>query len=131
MLECTGAHSIGEGPAMEKPRVRIYSAYKSSYAFVAHKRLFELEEKFGVELEWLTCTLRATEFMGTAEERTPHFWRKIRCGRARKPAPEVTPQGSCFQSVYHPWLSCRMVETPGPEACSEKASRSPMMRRPT
>ncbi len=63
---------------MEKPRVRIYTDYKSPYAFVANKRLFELEEKHGVELEWLPYTLRVAEFMGTVEERTPHFWRKVR-----------------------------------------------------
>ena len=37
---------------MTKPRVRVYTDYKSPYAFVANKRLFELEEKHGVELEW-------------------------------------------------------------------------------
>ena len=63
---------------MEKPRVRIYTDYKSPYAFVANKRLFELEEMHGVVLEWLPYTLRVAEFMGTVEERTPHFWRKVR-----------------------------------------------------
>ena len=65
---------------MEKPRVRIYTDYKSPFAYVANKRLFELEEKHGVELEWLPYTLRVAEFMGTVEERTPHFWRKVRYG---------------------------------------------------
>ncbi|MDE5440931.1 disulfide bond formation protein DsbA [Bradyrhizobium sp. CSA207] len=63
---------------MPKPRVRIYTDYKSPYAFVANKRLFALEETHGVELEWLPYTLRVAEFMGTVEERTPHFWRKVR-----------------------------------------------------
>jgi 2-hydroxychromene-2-carboxylate isomerase len=63
---------------MEKPRVRIYTDYKSPYAFVADRRLFELGETFGAELEWLPYTLRVAEFMGTVEERTPHFWRKVR-----------------------------------------------------
>ncbi len=63
---------------MTRPLVRIYTDYKSPYAFVANKRLFELEEKYGVELEWLPYTLRVAEFMGTVEERTPHFWRKVR-----------------------------------------------------
>ena len=61
---------------MTTPRVRVYTDYKSSYAFVANKRLFELEPKYGVELEWLPYTLRIPEFMGTVEERTPHFWRR-------------------------------------------------------
>ena len=63
---------------MGRPRVRIYTDYKSPYAFVANKRLFEFEERYGVELEWLPYTLRIPEFMGTVEERTPHFWRKVR-----------------------------------------------------
>jgi 2-hydroxychromene-2-carboxylate isomerase len=64
--------------AMETPRVRIYTDYKSPYAFVANRALFELEEKEKVELEWLPYTLRIVEFMGSVEERTPHFWRKVR-----------------------------------------------------
>ncbi|NEU98900.1 2-hydroxychromene-2-carboxylate isomerase [Bradyrhizobium uaiense] len=63
---------------MEKPKVRIYTDYKSPYAYVANKRLFELEETYGVALEWLPYTLRIPEFMGTVEQRTPHFWRKVR-----------------------------------------------------
>jgi 2-hydroxychromene-2-carboxylate isomerase len=63
---------------MHKPLVRVYTDYKSPYAFVANKRLFELEETYGVALEWLPYTLRVAEFMGTVEERTPHFWRKVR-----------------------------------------------------
>jgi 2-hydroxychromene-2-carboxylate isomerase len=62
---------------MEKPLVRIYTDYKSPYAFVANAALFELEEKAGVALEWRPYTLRIAEFMGTVEERTPHFWRKV------------------------------------------------------
>ena len=62
---------------MEKPRVRIYTDYKSPYAFVANEALFALETE-GVALEWLPYTLRIAEFMGTVEERTPHFWRKVR-----------------------------------------------------
>jgi 2-hydroxychromene-2-carboxylate isomerase len=65
---------------MTRPCVRIYTDYKSPYAFVANKWLFELEETHRVELEWLPYTLRIPEFMGTVEERTPHFWRKVRYG---------------------------------------------------
>lgn len=61
-----------------KPRVRVYTDYKSPYAYVANRALFALEEDHGVELEWLPYTLRVAEFMGTVEERTPHFWRKVR-----------------------------------------------------
>jgi 2-hydroxychromene-2-carboxylate isomerase len=64
--------------AIKKARVRVYTDYKSPYAFVANKRLFELEERHGVELEWLPYTLRIAEFMGAVEERSAHFWRKVR-----------------------------------------------------
>jgi 2-hydroxychromene-2-carboxylate isomerase len=70
--------SLERGSAMATPRVRIYTDYKSPYAYVANRRLFELKERYGVELEWLPYTLRIAEFMGTVEERTPHFWRKVR-----------------------------------------------------
>src|ERR1700760_5157867 len=63
---------------MEKPRVTVYTDYKSPYAFVANAKLFALEESEGVALEWLPYTLKIAEFMGTVEERTPHFWRKVR-----------------------------------------------------
>jgi 2-hydroxychromene-2-carboxylate isomerase len=63
---------------MARPRVRVYTDYKSPFAYIANKRLFELEESLGVELEWRPYTLRIPEFMGAVEERTPHFWRKVR-----------------------------------------------------
>lgn len=63
---------------MEKPRVRVYTDYKSPFAYVANKALFELEAQHGVELEWLPYTLRIAEFMGAVDERSPHFWRKVR-----------------------------------------------------
>ena len=63
---------------MARPRVRVYTDYKSPFAYIANKRLFEIEQELGVELEWLPYTLRIPEFMGTVEERTPHFWRKVR-----------------------------------------------------
>ncbi|HEV7879589.1 2-hydroxychromene-2-carboxylate isomerase [Bradyrhizobium sp.] len=63
---------------MEKPSVRVYTDYKSPYAFVANKAIFALEQEHGVQLEWLPYTLRIPEFMGSVEARTPHFWRKVR-----------------------------------------------------
>jgi 2-hydroxychromene-2-carboxylate isomerase len=63
---------------MARPRVRVYTDYKSPFAYIANKRLFEIEQELGVELEWRPYTLRIPEFMGAVEERTPHFWRKVR-----------------------------------------------------
>jgi 2-hydroxychromene-2-carboxylate isomerase len=63
---------------MARPRVRVYTDYKSPFAYIANKRLFEIEDSMGIELEWQPYTLRIPEFMGAVEERTPHFWRKVR-----------------------------------------------------
>ena len=49
---------------MSRPRVRVYTDYKSPFAYIANKRLFEIEDSMGVELEWLPYTLRIPEFMG-------------------------------------------------------------------
>jgi 2-hydroxychromene-2-carboxylate isomerase len=62
---------------MTKPSIRIYTDYKSPYAFVADQRLFDLA-KLGVELEWLPYTLRIAEYLGSVEDRSPHYWRKVR-----------------------------------------------------
>src|SRR4051812_47883983 len=63
---------------MARLRLRVYTDYKSPFAYIANKRLFEIEQELGVELEWRPYTLRIPEFMGAVEERTPHFWRKVR-----------------------------------------------------
>jgi 2-hydroxychromene-2-carboxylate isomerase len=63
---------------MGKPLLRVYTDYKSPFAYIANKRLFEIEHELGLELEWRPYTLRIPEFMGAVEERTPHFWRKVR-----------------------------------------------------
>src|SRR5271165_5143248 len=59
-------------------RVRVYTDYKSPYAFVANRALFALEQTHGVELEWLPYTLRIAEYLGSVEDRSPHDWRKVR-----------------------------------------------------
>jgi 2-hydroxychromene-2-carboxylate isomerase len=59
-------------------RVRVYTDYKSPYAFVANRALFGLEGTFDVELEWLPYTLRIAEYLGSVEDRSAHDWRKVR-----------------------------------------------------
>ena len=63
---------------MEKPRVRVYTDYKVLMHSSPTNGCSSWQEKHGVELEWLPYTLRVAVFMGTVEERTPHFWRKVR-----------------------------------------------------
>ena len=61
-----------------KKQVRVYTDYKSPYAFVANRALFALEETYDVALEWLPYTLRIAEYLGSVEGRSPHDWRKVR-----------------------------------------------------
>jgi len=61
-----------------KRRIRVYTDYKSPYAYVANKPLYELERTHDVELEWLPYTLRIAEYLGSVEERSPHYWRKVK-----------------------------------------------------
>ena len=61
-----------------KKRVRVYTDYKSPYAYVANRALFELERTYDIELEWLPYTLRIAEYLGSVEDRSPHDWRKVR-----------------------------------------------------
>jgi len=63
---------------MEDIVVRVYTDYKSPYAFVAKNPTYELAEKYGVELEWLPYTLRIAEYLGSVENRSPHYWRKVK-----------------------------------------------------
>jgi len=58
--------------------LRIYTDYKSPYAFVADRALFALEQSHDVRLEWLPYTLRIAEYLDAVEDRTPHNWRKVR-----------------------------------------------------
>ena len=61
-----------------KKKIRVYTDYKSPYAFVADQALFDLEKSHNVEIEWLPYTLRIDEYLGTVEERTAHDWRKVK-----------------------------------------------------
>jgi 2-hydroxychromene-2-carboxylate isomerase len=61
-----------------KPRIRVYTDYKSPYAYVANKPLFELQKTYDVELEWLPYTLRIAEYLGSVDDRSPHHWRRVR-----------------------------------------------------
>lgn len=61
-----------------KKKLRVYTDYKSPYAFVADRGLRDLEKSHNVEIEWLPYTLRIDEYLGTVEERTQHDWRKVK-----------------------------------------------------
>jgi len=63
---------------MSKAIVRVYTDYKSPYAYVAKAPTYQLAESYDVELEWLPYTLRIAEYLGSVEDRSPHYWRKVR-----------------------------------------------------
>lgn len=63
---------------MSRTVVRVYSDYKSPYAFVAVRPTLALAEELGVELEWRPYTLRIAEYLGTVEDRNAHAWRRVR-----------------------------------------------------
>ncbi len=63
---------------MSKPVVRVYTDYKSPYAFVAVRPTYALEDRFDIALEWRPYTLRIEEYLGSVEQRTAHSWRRVR-----------------------------------------------------
>jgi 2-hydroxychromene-2-carboxylate isomerase len=63
---------------MAARRIRVYTDYKSPYAYVANRQLFELERDHDVELEWLPYTLQIADYLGTVDDRSPHYWRKVK-----------------------------------------------------
>lgn len=63
---------------MDRIVVRVYTDYKSPYAFVAKDPTYALAEKYGVALEWLPYTLRIAEYLGSVDDRSAHYWRKVK-----------------------------------------------------
>lgn len=58
--------------------IRVYTDYKSPYAFVADAPTWRLAEEFDLRLEWLPYTLQIAGYLGSVEERTAHQWRRVR-----------------------------------------------------
>jgi 2-hydroxychromene-2-carboxylate isomerase len=68
--------------------IRLYSDYKSPYAFLAKDLAYELEQQTGVQLEWLPYTLDIPAYLGSAsvdaqgnvleETRNAHQWRRVK-----------------------------------------------------
>jgi 2-hydroxychromene-2-carboxylate isomerase len=69
-------------------RLKVYSDYKSPYAYLAKDLTYELERQTGVALEWLPYTLDIPAYLGSAEvdgagnvleqSRNAHQWRRVR-----------------------------------------------------
>ncbi len=63
---------------MQKKTVRVYTDYKSPYAYVANKEIFALEERGDVVLDWYPYILRIEEYLGALDVRNEHQWRRVR-----------------------------------------------------
>ena len=63
---------------MSRTVVRVYTDYKSPYAFVAVRPTYDLAEEYGLELEWRPYTLRIAEYLGSVETRSAHAWRRVK-----------------------------------------------------
>jgi 2-hydroxychromene-2-carboxylate isomerase len=69
-------------------RLKVYSDYKSPYAYLAKDLTYELERQTGVTLDWLPCTLDIPAYLGSAkvdgagnvleQSRNAHQWRRVR-----------------------------------------------------
>jgi 2-hydroxychromene-2-carboxylate isomerase len=71
------------------PRIiKVYSDYKSPYAYLAKDPAYELEHETGVALEWLPYTLDIPAYLGNAtldaggkvveQNRNAHQWRRVK-----------------------------------------------------
>jgi 2-hydroxychromene-2-carboxylate isomerase len=73
---------------MARPTIKVYSDYKSPYAYLAKDLAYELERQTGAHLEWLPYTLDIPAYLGNAkvdasgnvieETRNAHQWRRVK-----------------------------------------------------
>jgi 2-hydroxychromene-2-carboxylate isomerase len=70
------------------PTIKVYTDYKSPYAYLAKDLAYELERDTGARLEWLPYTLDIPAFLGSAKvdadgslleaSRNAHQWRRVK-----------------------------------------------------
>ena len=63
---------------MARHTVRVYTDYRSPYAFLANADILALESKHDVALDWYPYILPIEQYLGTEENRTGHQWRRIK-----------------------------------------------------
>jgi 2-hydroxychromene-2-carboxylate isomerase len=74
--------------AMAARTIKVYSDYKSPYAYLAKDPAYDLERETGVRLEWLPYTLDIPAYLGSAtldaggnvveQSRNAHQWRRVK-----------------------------------------------------
>jgi 2-hydroxychromene-2-carboxylate isomerase len=73
---------------MSASPLKVYTDYKSPYAYLAKDLIYELERETGARLEWLPYTLDIPAYLGSAsvdaggnvleENRNAHQWRRVK-----------------------------------------------------
>jgi 2-hydroxychromene-2-carboxylate isomerase len=73
---------------MTQRTIKLYSDYKSPYAYLAKDLAYDLERETGARLDWLPYTLDIPAFLGSAkvdeqgtvqeESRNAHQWRRVK-----------------------------------------------------
>ena len=73
---------------MSTRTIKVYSDYKSPYAYLAKDLVYDLERETGVEVDWLPYTLDIPAYLGSAkldagggvaeESRNAHQWRRVK-----------------------------------------------------
>ncbi|MGI9476676.1 MAG: DsbA family protein [Hyphomicrobiaceae bacterium] len=63
---------------MATREIKLYTDYKSPYAFLAVRPAYALEIEHDVRIEWLPLVLEIPEFLGSVESRNEHQWRRVR-----------------------------------------------------
>ena len=73
---------------MAQRTIKVYSDYKSPYAYLAKDLAYELERETGARLDWLPYTLDIPAYLGSAnvdaqgnvleESRNAHQWRRVK-----------------------------------------------------
>jgi 2-hydroxychromene-2-carboxylate isomerase len=86
MSENRSSREVGEGTMTR--RLKVYSDYKSPYAYLAKDLTYDLERQTGVTLEWLPYTLDMPAYIGSAkvdgagnvleQNRNEHQWRRVK-----------------------------------------------------
>ena len=75
-------------PRTQPGAIKVYTDYKSPYAYLAKDLIYELERDTGARIEWLPYTLDIAAYLGSAsvdadgtvvaEHRNAHQWRRVK-----------------------------------------------------
>ncbi len=63
---------------MARHTIRVYTDYRSPYAYLADADIQALETKYDVALDWYPYILPIEQYLGTEDSRTGHQWRRIK-----------------------------------------------------